>query len=514
MSATTDFIYEYKLENGTVLNLSNVEEDVYVDIYVPIKNLEVVKFDLTKQFAEQGYDIYDKNSEFYTDFCTPASFGDNDVTLADRQKDIYPHNVTLCKSNCKYNGINIEEQRVICSCNLNSDKNIEDEEFQNEDGNFLTYLLDNINYKIFKCYKLFFNFNNLRKSYPFYIILIIFTIIQIINFIFNCYTINKLKVFMEKEIPMNKKVFNNKKEESKRLSILKEGNPPIKKNKRKSKNKIQKNGKKNPNIFICVLNDKMPNTKRSIIKYSKNELLKNSNKSIITQDKYEPISIKEENINEFPYSKAVRLDKRNVFLIFYSFIIQKLELIDIFCGGSKIKIILLGEYILSLLINFFFNSLLYTDDVVSNKYHNNGELDLIVTLTLSIISNIVTSAFCYYIKYSRGIEERISLIAEIRYKRKLSTNIEKFISFLRLKYICFFIVQLLVFAACLYYIVIFCILYNRSQKSLIVNYCYSLVESIITAFGIALIVLVFRKIGLGCGNKNIYNTSLYINSKF
>ena len=61
-SATTDFIYEYKLENGTVLNLSNVEEDVYVDIYVPIKNLEVVKFDLTKQFAEQGYDIYDKNT--------------------------------------------------------------------------------------------------------------------------------------------------------------------------------------------------------------------------------------------------------------------------------------------------------------------------------------------------------------------------------------------------------------------------------------------------------------------
>ena len=507
MSATTDFIYEYKLENGTVLNLSNVEEDVYVDIYVPIKNLEVVKFDLTKQFAEQGYDIYDKNSEFYTDFCTPASFGDNDVTLADRQKDIYPHNVTLCKTNCKYNGINIEEQRVICSCNLNSDKNIEDEEFQNEDGNFLTYLLDNINYKIFKCYKLFFNFNNLKKSYPLYIILIIFTIIQILNFIFNCYTINKLKVYMAKEIPMNKKVFNYKKEESKRLDFLKVGNPPIKKN----INKIQKG---NSNIFICVLNDKMPNTKRSIIKYSKNELLKNSNRSIITQDKYEPISIKEENINEFPYSKAVRLDKRNVFLIFYSFIIQKLELIDIFCGGSKIKIILLGEYILSLLINFFFNSLLYTDDVVSNKYHNNGELDLIVTLTLSIISNIATSIFGYYIKYSRGIEERINLITEIRNKRRLLINIQKFISFLRLKYICFLIVQILVFAACLYYIVIFCILYNRSQKSLIVNYCYSLVESTITAFGIALIVLVFRKIGLGCGNKNIYNTSLYINSKF
>ena len=50
------------------------------------------------------------NSNFYNDFCTPASMGDNDLTLEDRKKDIYPHNVTLCNSNCKYNGINIEEQ--------------------------------------------------------------------------------------------------------------------------------------------------------------------------------------------------------------------------------------------------------------------------------------------------------------------------------------------------------------------------------------------------------------------
>ena len=83
-------------------------------LLLPITDLESIKFNLTKQFAEQGYDILDKNSEFYNDFCIPASMGDNDITLKDRKKDIYPNNITLCKSNCKYNGINIEEQRVIC----------------------------------------------------------------------------------------------------------------------------------------------------------------------------------------------------------------------------------------------------------------------------------------------------------------------------------------------------------------------------------------------------------------
>ena len=85
-SATTDYIYEYTLENGTILNMSSIEEDIYIDIYVPITNLDLAQFDTVKHFAEKGYDIYDLNSNFYNDFCTPASMGDNDLTLEDRKK--------------------------------------------------------------------------------------------------------------------------------------------------------------------------------------------------------------------------------------------------------------------------------------------------------------------------------------------------------------------------------------------------------------------------------------------
>ena len=224
--------------------------------------------------------------------------------------------------------------------------------------------------------------------------------------------------------------------------------------------------------------------------------------------------VKDENINELPYSKAIKSDNRNMLHIFYSFIIDKLELISIFCNDTVIKAILFSEYILALLINFFFNTLLYSDEVVSNKYHNNGKLDFIVSLVLSIISNIVTSILGYYLKYSRGIEERIKLILEVKYKVHCYRNIKKLISFLRIKFICFFISQLIVTSICLYYIVIFCILYSHSQKSLIVNYCYSLIESIIMAFGITLIILITRKIGLSCLNQKLYNTSKFINAKF
>ena len=268
--------------------------------------------------------------------------------------------------------------------------------------------------------------------------------------------------------------------------------------------------------MICVLNNKNEvdsHTNEDLLKSNQNK--RESLNKIKNDHIYETLEANEvSNMNELPFSKAVHVDKRNVFYVFYTLIIEKLELISIFCSDSKIKVILFIEYVLSLLINFFFNSLLYTDDVISNKYHNNGELDIIVTLTLSIVSNIVTSIFCYYTKYSRGIDERINLISEIRYNKSFYRNTEKFIRFLRIKFVCFFMCQIVILATCMYYIVIFCILYKRSQESLIVNYCYSLVESLITSFAITFIIIITRKIALSCMNKELYNVSQFINSKF
>ena len=225
-------------------------------------------------------------------------------------------------------------------------------------------------------------------------------------------------------------------------------------------------------------------------------------------------NIEIDDFNELPYTQAIILDKRNIFQIFISLIIKKLELIDIFYGNGKIKLIMISEYILSLLINFFFNSLLYTDEVVSNKYHNNGELDLIVTLTLSILSNVITSIICYFIQYSEGIEERLGYIMEIKKEEYFLKNINIFLKYLKLKFVIFLIYEIIVVSGCFYYIVIFCIVYNYSKVSLMINYLYSFLEGLITSIAISIIILVTRKIGLSCSNKMIYNVSKYINNKF
>ena len=146
-NATIDYNYRIFLENGTELNLSLIEDHNYVDIYVPIENKDLANYNYSIYFQEQGYDIYNKSSNFYNDFCTSAYYNGNDITIEDRLKYIYP-NISLCKNNCIYKKVDTKDERIICYCNINTKikmKTEQDDLIIEDDENFISYLLDNIN---------------------------------------------------------------------------------------------------------------------------------------------------------------------------------------------------------------------------------------------------------------------------------------------------------------------------------------------------------------------------------
>ena len=95
-------------------------------------------------------------------------------------------------------------------------------------------------------------------------------------------------------------------------------------------------------------------------------------------------------------------------------VLVKIELVDIFIGKHKVIIVLIYQYIFSLLIYLFLNNLLYIDELMSNKYHNNGQLDIIVSLTISLLSIIINLIICNILNYSKGVEERLEQIMEIK----------------------------------------------------------------------------------------------------
>ena len=516
--ATSDYDYKFILKNGSELDLTQIKEDLYVDVSAPIRNEAKIHYYYYEYFENQGYDIYDKNSNFYSDKCLSVYLNNNDLTLKDRIIEIYPNEVNLCKTNCEYKGVNKNNKKIICHCNLNINNN----DYDNEDNNFLIKkndnffddLLKNINYKIFKCYNLVFDLNKIKNNVAFYLMIVDLLIMLFVIIKLFSYDLLAIKSLLIKEGMIKKR---NKKIKIK-IKVKRRGNQSLIIPNKTTKEILSNNIK---SIKQNNLNNSIRNKNRiSSMKLKSGNIFMNNRRSQkkstinINDLKYKNNNKeKKEDFDELPFTLALIKDKRDILKIFGSLFLKKISLINIFYGGAKLKILLFSEFLLSLIIDLYFNALLYSDEVVSNKYHNDGNLDFIITLTLSLLSNIISSFSCYFLNNSNFIEERIENILENKKSINYKEVVNSFMNRLVLKVFVNIIRQITVIFICFYYIIIFFSLYSYSVMSLLFNYMSSLIEKVIEVLFFSIVIAITRKISIIFGNKYFYNTSKFINDK-
>ena len=554
-TATSNYSYIFLLGNGTSLNLSEIDGDFDIKVTVPIRDLELANYKYALEFSNEGYDIYDKDGDFYNNICSPAYIHNNDITLKDRKIEIYPNNVTLCKDNCEYKETDLDDQRMVCICQLsigNSYEASSNDDFSKEkDHNeVFEYILDNINYKIFQCYSLILSLNNLVNNPAFYTIISIFIICVVCSIVFATIGYTTIRISMFKEIPTKLRLRehvieflremknkNNKKDEIKptppkrNIEFQNIENTEINKEPEykfiQSTEKIMLSEKKNN------LNHKKRNKKQNFVD-NKMTTEENLNKYTITKKSGDEELIYKENLkieekeekiqknlkkksinyNRTPFTQALREDKRNLCQVFKSLLIEKIELCNVYFGNEIYRAIILSQYLLNLLINFFFNTLFYSDEIVSQKYHNNGKLDLVVTLVLSLLSNIITSIFVHYIDNPKIIEEKLRIISEVRDEKRFLYWLNKYLKSLKQKIIIFIIIEIIIIIGSLYYITIFFIVYSKARISLLINYLVSLFEVLLKSIGISLTITLMRKLSIYYKNSYIYNASKFIDINF
>ena len=121
-------------------------------------------------------------------------------------------------------------------------------------------------------------------------------------------------------------------------------------------------------------------------------------------------------LNDIPYIQALRIDKRQLIEIFTSIFIKEIGILNIFFYRNIYShfSLVISTYLLESLLDLTLNFLLYSDDVVSEKYNNNGNLSFLTSLTLSFISNIVSSIIIFLISklvnYPNIIEAIIKML--------------------------------------------------------------------------------------------------------
>ena len=163
-----------------------------------IKNNE--NFESLEELAEQGINIFDMNSNFYTDLCFhfKSPIDGKDIPVKDRLKLFFP-NITLCDEGCNIKGINLTTWKAICECTLNNLMN------NNIFGNNLLLqksfgevqdILTKTNIEVMKCYKDLLDFEMYKKNTGLIIILILLIIQIIFILIYYCKYKNKIKKFV------------------------------------------------------------------------------------------------------------------------------------------------------------------------------------------------------------------------------------------------------------------------------------------------------------------------------
>ena len=494
----------FKPDTGEKINVIGICPNQTVTLEKNLKNQiqNSENFELYEELTKQDINIFDKNSDFYTDLCFhfKSPIDGKDIPLKDRLKLFFP-NITLCDEGCHIKGVNLTTLKASCECTLNNLLN------NNIFGNNLLVqkslgevqeILTKTNIEVMKCYKDVFDKEMYKKNTGFFIVIILIFIQLICKIIYFCNFKIKIKKYVlaitDKYLYFLRNKPNPHNNISKPNNLLKlappknnpgsgvklnNGNININERKfmnNKSKTIVRKQEGKNTTIKIInnprkfsnklsfsLSNDSRQNYINSKNNFERKDTVKNGYEPIMP-DLSNHLNI---NIQEFiktdpddmDYDDAIREDKRTFCQYFYSRIKTEQIILSTFLKHEvlrpiPIKIILL---ILDIDLYLIINGLFFNENYISDLLHSgpdtvwsfvNRIFDriIIITITGVIINYIIEFFFVEESKIKKIFKRENGNIIVLKYE------IVELIKCTYRKYNIFIIISSIIMIFSLYYI--------------------------------------------------------------
>ena len=548
-SYPTKVEYEiYSPETKRILNLS-LCENTQIDIYAPT-SLDNSIYDLYNSANKYGYDIFNGNSSFYNDLCTPfTSQEGTDILLYDRKIVYYNDSIPLCESNCVYQSFNDTNKKAKCQCQVKEEyvptKKISFE-YMNMSSLLDIKIVSNI--ELIKCFELTFSIEGMTKNYG-SIIIIIFIVsyiaLIIVHLINQKTSISKI---LKRMLKMNG-FENPPKKSQKRMTIYLEkksnandNNEIVDKNscidlntikkqfkKRKKKKLIFKiknyqniNVIKNANIYLkdkkkkslTASQDGITKDHSSIQKIKSHKSSRDIIFDKINNDKninsHENININlnynyiEEELNDLEYNAALVLDKRTFTQYYWGLMKKKHMLLSIIISHDDFNVIYvkIGLFIVNFCLYFTMNALFFTDKTMHKIYEDKGLFQLFGQLPHIIYSTLISAVINMIIKRFALADKDV---LELKRETKKEIALEKSAVLYRkllFRFNLYFGISLFLLILFWYYIATFCAVYKNTQIILIENTLLCFGITLIYPFGLNLLPGAFRIPALKAANKD------------
>ena len=240
----------------------------------------------------------------------------------------------------------------------------------------------------------------------------------------------------------------------------------------------------------------------------------NINKPTINNDLIY-LSKTDENLQELGYEESLIYDKRSFMRMYFSFLKENQIILNTFFTKNYLDlfVIKLSFLIFTFQMSFFLNALFYTEDYISEAYHNDGVLDFISSLPKSIYSFMVTLIISNLLRMlSNSKSELMKIIIERRKAQNYNNLINVKLLKLRKKLIVYFILIFLLGIFFLYNVTAFCAVYYNSQKFWLVGCIESFALDSLVAVITCIFITFFRYISIKKEIKYLYSLSNILNS--
>ena len=495
-------------------------------IYIPVILSEKTQI-LYNNLKKSGYDLFDINSAFYNDICTPyQSKEGTDVLLSDRVNYYYNNDDTSCQSNCKFSDYLIDSNYLKCECDFkNNEININNANSFSGKSIYQSFytVLKYSNYKVLKCFKLAFTIKSISTenlgsilSIAYFIFYFLFFIIYSIkgtkklkndfskiikNFCDNneenievsSFKKNKNKKIDNKNKNLNKKnieKINYSPPKKKKLFIYKNQKDNLKFKKKFEKEKNSYNASSmSKNAFINFLSKRDLNKKMSEnineVKIEKKKFEISGNNKF---DNYE--------LNNLEYVFAKKFDKRNCFKIYWSLLKREHLVIFTFIttDDHNITFVKYSRFFFLLCTDMAMNVFFFADEIMHKMFLDYGKYNIIQQIPQILYSTEVSQIIEIFICYLSLTDKYYYQIKES--KRITKAFLMKIIFGIKVKIIIFYVFTIIMFIFYWYLITCFCAVYQNTQIAFIKDSISSFIIGIFLPFILYIFPSVFRIISL------------------
>ena len=227
------------------------------------------------------------------------------------------------------------------------------------------------------------------------------------------------------------------------------------------------------------------------------------------------LSQRDEDLQDMDFQEAVIEDKRSYLRMYWCFLVDSQNILGTFFTENYLDLLIikLSFLIFTFQISFFLNALFYTDEYISDAYHNDGILDFFTGLPKAIYSFIAALITTNLLKMlSTSKSELMQIIREKKKEKNYIELINNKLKKLKIKLIIYFILLFSFGLFFFYYVAAFCAVYRYSQKYWFIGCLESFAIDLIVAIILCVILATFRYLAIKKNIKCLYVLGNFINT--